>query len=258
MSWASKRKSIYTGALALVVLFFLSIPLYSYLNRIPTCTDGKQNGDELGVDCGGNCENLCLSQARTMIVHWSRAFKSGDGVVDALAYVENPNILAGTENAIYRFKLYDENNILITEKFGKTFILPSEQIAIFEPALLTGERVPKYAFFEFAPDIQWVRVKKDTKTPDLLISEQNITGLEAKPKLTAVISNNSTTPIYNVEIVVIIYDIEDNAIAVSSTLVDEIAKYDERTISFSWREPFTSIPARIDIVPRINIFKSSY
>jgi len=258
MSWASRRKSIYTGVLALVVLLFLSIPLYSYLSRTPTCIDGKQNGDELGVDCGGSCEALCQSQAREMIVHWSRAFKSGDGMVDALAYVENPNILAGTENVIYRFKLYDENNILITEKFGKTFVLPSEQIAIFEPALRTGERVYKYAFFEFAPDIQWVRVKEGTKASELAISEQNITGLEMKPKLTAVISNNSITPVYNVEIVAIIYDIDDNAIAVSATLVDEITKYGGKTISFSWRKPFESIPARIDIIPRINTFKVSY
>jgi len=28
----------------------------------PTCTDGIQNGDETGVDCGGSCPNACLSQ----------------------------------------------------------------------------------------------------------------------------------------------------------------------------------------------------
>jgi len=257
MSWASRRKSIFTGALALLVLVFLSIPLYSYLTRNPTCTDGKQNGDELGVDCGGSCDTLCPSQAREMIVHWSRAFEVGDGIVDALAYVENPNVLAGSENVIYRFKLYDENNILITEKFGKTFILPGEQIAVFEPALRTGERIPKYAFFEFAPDIQWVRVKKGQNVPELSISEQNITDLETKPRLSAVISNNSTIPASKVEVVVIIYDIDDNAIAVSSTLVEEIAKYSEKTISFSWRHPFDALPARIDIIPRINTLSIS-
>ncbi len=28
----------------------------------PTCTDGIQNGDETGIDCGGSCPNACLSQ----------------------------------------------------------------------------------------------------------------------------------------------------------------------------------------------------
>lgn len=28
----------------------------------PTCTDGIQNGDETGIDCGGSCPNSCLSQ----------------------------------------------------------------------------------------------------------------------------------------------------------------------------------------------------
>lgn len=28
----------------------------------PSCTDGIQNGDETGVDCGGSCPNACLAQ----------------------------------------------------------------------------------------------------------------------------------------------------------------------------------------------------
>lgn len=28
----------------------------------PTCTDGIQNGDETGIDCGGSCSNPCLAQ----------------------------------------------------------------------------------------------------------------------------------------------------------------------------------------------------
>jgi hypothetical protein len=28
----------------------------------PTCNDGIQNGDETGIDCGGSCSNVCLSQ----------------------------------------------------------------------------------------------------------------------------------------------------------------------------------------------------
>jgi hypothetical protein len=28
----------------------------------PTCTDGIQNGDETGIDCGGSCPNVCLAQ----------------------------------------------------------------------------------------------------------------------------------------------------------------------------------------------------
>ena len=30
---------------------------------LPNCTDGSQNGDELGVDCGGSCPTACLCSA---------------------------------------------------------------------------------------------------------------------------------------------------------------------------------------------------
>ncbi len=29
---------------------------------VPTCTDGLQNGDETGIDCGGSCPTTCLTQ----------------------------------------------------------------------------------------------------------------------------------------------------------------------------------------------------
>ena len=82
----------------------------------PTCFDGKQNQDESGVDCGGVCEKVCSFQAVKPNIIWSRSFKVSEGIYNAIAYIENPNIRAEAFAVPYVFKIFDERNILISEK----------------------------------------------------------------------------------------------------------------------------------------------
>lgn len=53
MTWALKRQIFYIGILLLVIFIFGFLLISSSLNRTPSCTDGRKNGDETGVDCGG-------------------------------------------------------------------------------------------------------------------------------------------------------------------------------------------------------------
>ena len=79
----------------LVVLTVVGGAVFAYVwpivNQAPTCTDGKQNGDELGVDCGGGCVDFCSNQITMPTVLWSRAFPVTTNVYNATAYIENKN-----------------------------------------------------------------------------------------------------------------------------------------------------------------------
>jgi len=256
MSWASRRKFLYSLFVLAVLSALVAIPVYTLFDKAPTCTDGKQNGDEAGTDCGGSCDALCPFQTSDLIVHWSRSFKVADGVYDAVAYVENINASAGIENIIYKFKLYDENNILIEEKLGKVYVDQSEQFAVFEGGIRTGERIPKRTFFEFKPDPEWKRLELSSdETVHISVRNQNITDVGTQPRLKALLVNDQPFPAENIDVVAVLYDIEDNAIAVSATHVDRIDKNGTRQITFTWQEPFMVNPVRINIIPRVNPFE---
>ena len=256
MSWASKRKFLYSLAVLIVISAVVAVPTYFALHKAPTCVDNKQNGEEAGVDCGGSCDKLCSFQTSELIVHWSRGFKVADGVYDVVAYVENVNAKAGIESIIYKFKLYDENNILIEEKLGKTYVGPNEQFAVFESGIRTGQRIPKRVFFEFKPEPEWKRIElSPDKTVHISIKNQQITDVSTKPRLKALLVNDKPLPVSNIEVVAILYDIEDNAIAVSATHVDSIEKNGTRQVSFTWQEPFRANPVRISVIPRVNFFE---
>ncbi|MBU6431623.1 hypothetical protein KGQ29_04640, partial [Patescibacteria group bacterium] len=74
-SWSQKRKSIYFLIFAAFLFSFIILPAYFIFYKAPTCFDGKQNGDEKGVDCGGSCVNLCRSQYLEPNIIWSRVIE---------------------------------------------------------------------------------------------------------------------------------------------------------------------------------------
>jgi hypothetical protein len=166
--------------------------------------------------------------------------------------VENPNSDLGVEEATYRFTLYDEKNIYITERVGKTFILPNEKFAVFEPRFSVGNRIPKKTFFEFVSFSPWKKIQGNM--PPLFIQGEQIESADTKPRVDAVMENKLLVPLKGVHAVAIIYDGEDNAIAASATVVDEIPPESSYNLVFTWLEAFRVPPVRVEIIPRINPF----
>lgn len=250
-AWATRRKSLYLfGAIAVLLVVF-SLPVYYYFAQEPTCIDGKQNGMEEGIDCGGQCQRLCQENIKSPIVHWSRSFYVAKGVYDIVALVENPNFESGVREVLYRFKLYDDRNILVGERVGKTFIGSNEQFAVFEGGIRTGERVPKYVFFEFISELEWLHIDVP-ESDSLSIKGQKLEYISEKPRLSAFIVNNTLDTIKDIEVVAVLYDVNDNAIAVSATTVDMLTGGENKPLAFTWREPFEVLPVRIEIIPRFN------
>lgn len=249
MSWASRRRSIYIAIVVAIALIIIVPILFSVFNKKPTCTDGKQNGNERGIDCGGSCPELCISQISDPVVIWSRSFKVSDGVYNSVAYVENPNFNASISKISYIFKLFDEENILIAERKGSTFISPNNVSPIFENTIQTGQRVPTKTFFEFSKTPVWTQ--STDKNEPLSISSTVLSRKDSSPRIDTVLSNNSITDIRDVEIVAIVFDKRDNAIGVSSTFVGLLPNRSSKNLVFTWPNQFESSVSRIEIIPRI-------
>lgn len=248
VSWSTRRKLIYIFGAILVVFFALALPVWVVTYKAPSCSDGKQNQNELGVDCGGPCALLCKAHALDPIVYWQRAFKVQDGVYNALAYIENPNLDSGVDRITYRFKFYDSDNLLIYEREGETFIPPKKVFGIFESNIMTGSRVPVRTLFEFLGPLVW---KTDlTKEPLLTVSNKLYSTEDGLPHLTALLENRAGKPVYNVEVVAILYDVLDNAMGSSRTVVDSILKNGVAPLVFTWPAAFGKVTGRTEFIYR--------
>lgn len=249
VSWSTRRQFFYiTGAL-LVFLFALALPVFFVTYKAPSCTDGLKNQGEQGIDCGGPCSLLCKANALDLIIHWQRAFKVKEGIYNVLAYIENPNLDSGVRDIPYTFKLYDEENLVIFEKRGHTFVPPKKVFGIFESNINTGTRVPARTFFEFPAVPVWT--KDISPEVPLTFSNEILSGNDDKPRLTAVLENPGLNPVYNIEVVAVIYDLKNNALASSRTIVDSVVKGGSTPLVFTWPEPFASQTARIELLYRM-------
>ncbi len=235
--WSTRRKLVYICIAIIVLLIMVTVPTIFLLNKQPSCFDKEKNGDEAGVDCGGSCQFLCSFEAVNPTVIWSRAFKVTDGIYTAVAYVENQNINSETW-APYNFKLYDSTNNLIGEREGKTYIQKNKVVAVFEPNINTGGRVPARVSFEFPNELKWNR--NNETTPNLLVTQKILSGENTKPRIDATVQNTSLETAENVELVAIVYDNKENAIAASRTFIDSLPKDELSHIAFTWPQPFVT------------------
>jgi hypothetical protein len=249
MSWARKRKFIYIGSIIIFVLVFIVLPTVIHFYKAPTCSDGKQNQDELGIDCGGSCTLLCRVQYAPLNVLWSRFSKVDDGVYNVLAYVENPNLNAEAYNLDYVFKLYDKDGILLRERYGRTFAPANKIMTVFEPELKTGKQIPVRVEFVFSSQAVWL--KQDSSINNFTISQSVMSREDSSPRLTAVIANKTINQIKNIEAVGIVYGADGNTIAFSRTVIDVLEGKGSKEINFNWPKPFSGIQVRTEIVLKV-------
>ncbi len=258
MSWASRRQFKYAlgffSVLALIVFAFA----YPYIFKKPNCNDGKQNGAETGVDCGGACLRMCLNEVTEPVVIWSRAFFVTGKNYNLVAFIENRNKNSGVVEASYEFRVYDTNNKLLGRRQGVTFIPPNQQFAIFEPRFDSGESQIKSVTFEFMPPLTWIKKEPTLQTIPIQVTDIVLDNNIDTPSLSAVVRNESIYDLPEFDVVAILYDEDHNAINASKTHKDKLLSGGSLPAVFTWLEALSSTPVTKDVLIQINPFPVSF
>ena len=251
MSWAQRRKTTYIVSILFIFAIIGGIFLLTLLNKVPTCSDGKQNQGELGVDCGGPCSILCRADYSNPVVIWGPRWArvQSNGTYNFLTYLQNPNIGAGAINVPYLLKIYDKDNILLYQKTGSAYIPPNNNFVIFEDSVNLGDKIPARAQFQFTGNPIWQ--KMDSVESNLTAVSKSLVNEDTKPKLLVTVKNSGVDTIENIESVAILYDENNNAVAFSKTKIDSINGGDTQNIVFTWPEKFDNAVVRIDIVSKV-------
>lgn len=253
--WARKRKRKILIAIGLILLIVSALIFIRVTDIEPTCVDGIQNGTETGTDCGGDCIRQCREESRGLIVWWERPFKVANGVYNTVAYIENQNLYSGLQEMQYEFRLYDKENILVTEPIrGTTFVEPNKRSAIFESGINTGENESFSVFFRILSIQDWKNVPSDFSYDLFNVGEPILTNQDTAPKLSASVENKTFFSFDDIPVIAILFNQEDNAIAASQTFIDTISQGDTEQVFYSWPEPFGDTVSRIEIIPRLDPF----
>lgn len=256
--WAVKRKRRILIVIGIIIIILLAAFFVRFENNKEaniSCFDGLQNGLESGVDCGGECTKVCQEEINNLVVWWERPFKVANGVYNTVAYIENQNLYSGISQLNYEFRLYDKDNILVSQPVaGTTFIEANKRSAIFASGITTGDNEAHTSFFHINSVQNWSRVDQDYSHTLFTITEPILLNQDTAPKLSASVRNDSFINFEEIPVVAILYNSEDNAIASSQTFLDALKQGETQQVFYSWPEPFGDSVSRIEIIPRIDPF----
>lgn len=198
-------KQLLYGTFYIVVLVGIAWWIYSwFFAPPPTCTDGRQNQGEQGIDCGGPCANICIpSTVRPIVISQPPViFRSTPQGISILAEIQNPNPAYAAESVPYTFKIYGEGDILLREvsdvsymyggeiKYLGVFNLPYPSVQSVELAIGSPTWVPADS------------LKKPQVTIQNMQATTTAQGVEADGRFV----NNDTVGLSNVTVFAVFYD----------------------------------------------------
>ena len=249
MSWAARRRFIILLLLGAVAVAFVTMVFIATFSKTPSCSDGVKNQGETGIDCGGPCPYLCADKARVPTVLFTKAIPNGAGRTDVVASVENVNANAAAKNVPYTITLYGIGQVFVQKVTGTFDLPPSTAVPVFIPGISSGNQTNIHAFLTIDPSaIQWYTYASNTIQRPVVVNTL-LGGATSTPRIDATISNTSVSPVTNLQAIVLVHDDQGEVIAASQTIVPSIPAQEQSTATFTWNSSFPSTPAKIEVLP---------
>lgn len=185
-----------------------------------------------------------------------RLLKVKDFDYDFLVEVRNPNPDFGATIVSYKLDLFGRSGELIAMKTGSINLLPGQtRYEIVSPIIVDKEI--SNAEFKII-DAAWERLKEFIPQSLFLVKNQEYAFLPAGQgsRLKATLSNNSNFDFDRVDVHVILFNEENDVLAVSRTDIRTFLAKTDRFFEVKWSPRFSGSVSRMEINAYTDVFKS--
>ena len=232
-AWAKRRRMFFAFGLILFVMASLLPVVLLMLQETPTCFDGKRNQGETAVDMGGPCKKLDPRFLEPVNITWVRAVKLRQGMYNAVALIENPNVDAIAPPVKYKMTFYDKRGVIVNVRYGETPIYADKLFPVYESFINTGFSEITRAEMQFLESPIWYKGSNDL-TEGIIIKQKRLLSGNAKTRLETVLVNTSVEDKENIYLTAIISDKDNNVVAVSQSYLPYLLSGDEQKVAFTW------------------------
>ncbi len=252
-----KYKRLTIIAVYLVIAFLLGWMIYSWMKPDPTCTDGKKNQNEAGIDCGGVCSPCEKTyQTQDLIVKEESFVPGGQGKYDAMIRVSNPNNQIAGSSFSYNLKLKDSNGNVLAEKSGESFILPVESKYIIETGLETSGIPAQIEASVNNPEWEeffgYERPELNIYSKSYNLISSGIGYSEAK----GLLRNESAFDFDSIKIKVVLRDENGQPVAFNKTEMNTINSGEQRDFRLLWPVNFPGEVQGVEMEAEADVFNS--
>jgi hypothetical protein len=221
------------------------------------------NQGETGVDCGAICEKECPpipppDDTKPIGIIWANVFYSNVGTYDLAAKINNPNLLWGVVEFKYDFIARDSNNAIVIEKTGTSYLLPNSDDYIIIPSI-KSDRNPVKAELNITKEGQkWANVDATYSNLSLSLPFRdkiyNTKDENGFPSASAILKNATNSDFEKIDIKVVLYDENDQPIAVNVSDQRTVRSGEERLFRVFWNVEPPRVVVKQDFKATTNIF----
>lgn len=247
----SQRKMKRVRIATVVIAFLIAVGaiLYFVFRPAATCSDGKKNQNETGVDCGGIC-GACpdVFNPDPFVVRES-AFVSGNdsGVYDVFAKVHNPNDTIGASQVRYDLVLKDSSGSEVGRVSGTDSLLPQETRLLVAVGV-HASGVPASVSVSFR-DATWQRFSGYQERPQLTVYRTRFDKLSSGPyygQVFGTLRNESPYDFRTVTVKMVLRDASGTPIALNQTEINTVLAGDNRDFTLIFPKAFSGDAATIE------------
>jgi hypothetical protein len=216
-----------------LALFILIVggPLGLLSGPTPTCTDGVQNQNETGVDCGGACtpcEITSLDPLRPS--SFVEIFHLSDGRATFIGSVTNPNEMYEANRFSYSFTVTDASGKELETIEGFDSVFPLERRNIFSGVARTPfKKIGNVTFTVSRPE--WKTAYEGLR-PDVVLSEPAKTEIGGETiKVTGKVKNRSSAVAESIHVIGRLADKYDIGLFASQSSISNIEGFGETSFT---------------------------
>lgn len=254
-SWRQSRKIAFILIIIIIISGLLAYKIYPYFNKPATCFDSKQNGDERGVDCGGSCKLICLTDVIPLDIKYAKAVSTDVGLYDIAALIENRNKDKDTNDGSidYTFLIYDKSGSVIKTISGSTTLPVGQTFPIIiqnVPITLSSGNSISNIVLNISNNKSWQA--QDSAYANSFFKVTNIdfkSNFNNISQLKVAVSNLTRAYFRNIPVNVLLFDSNHNLIATNSTILSEIKGSESKDLVFTWRSPLVIDNPKIEVYP---------
>jgi hypothetical protein len=255
MNWGSKRKFIYGAGVIIALILVTVYMLRNTLFPTPSCFDTKQNGYEIGIDCGGACSLRCSSEIIPLSVTWARVVQTSSTTYDYGALVSNKNIDNAPRAIGYTFTVYDNEGRVIDTRSGQTVAPVDGEFPIIQQNIKLAS-LPASISATVTSGVPHYKVAENPTIPTIRISGTHYEQLTI-PRVYSTLTNTKRLVLRDIPVRAVLYDGSGNAYAFGQTVIPELGKEETKEIVFTWDRAFAQTPSQIRIFPILDPFLGS-
>lgn len=232
-----------------LVLFFIFLVIavvtfVSLSNDMSTCFDGQKNGDESGIDCGGECVRVCLDTITPLEVIRTELYEGTEFTFNVLTYVRNRNENVTGYDIPFTTTLTHRESGEVIDVIEDTFTTDTrEEIILFSGHLVADHSVPVMVE-TILEEGSWEKGDRNRHTLKTLGNDLGFS--EQGTRLEATLENTSLDAYSNVEVIAFLYD-GTEVRNISRTNIEYIGGGNSKSLIFTWPKNYEGAVTHSDV-----------